>query len=269
MAEKMAVIFNQKDDQVYYRQLIEASKDKIHRTFFNQGTRDYVNGQQTYLALPLLIGLAPENLVDELDAKLEHLITVANDGHLQTGMLGTYFLLKYLMKTGRNDLAYLIMNQRTYPGYGYMVEQGATTVWEQWNGHNSQTHNCYLAGGMWFIQGLGGIRPDEETPGFKHFFIHQPYIENLDHADVSHACLYGTIRNNWKKHPDRLTSTVEIPLNTTATYVIPPRLSFSAVQINGEKAVSKKDATTGHHQLSLSPGTHEIEISFTNKSNAE
>ena len=257
MAAKMARVLGKSADLPYYEGLIDDSKDRIHEVFFNPETRDYGNGEQTYLALPLLIGLVPEELKNELDEKLEYLIRVTNNGHLQTGMLGTYFLLKYLMETDRNDLIYLIMNQKTYPGYGFMIESGATTVWEQWNGHNSQTHNCYLAGGMWFLQGLGGIRPDESHPGFKRFFISQPYLPDLDFVNINYKSPYGLIENNWENMKDRLVCNIRIPPNTSGIFKV-PTIPNSKVLLDDEE---QRNLTGSHlDELLLTPGNHKIEL---------
>lgn len=232
MAKKMAAILDIPEDMAYYQELIDYSSVKIHEFFFNEETTDYANGQQPYLAFPLLTNIVPENLREAVHENLVKLITRTNKGHLQTGMLGTHFMFEYLMKANRNDLIYLMMNQKTYPGWGYMVEQGATTVWEQWNGHNSQVHNCYLAGGAWFIRGLGGIKVDEKNPGMKHFYIVPAFIDDLEFANVSFDSPYGQISSSWKRTGKMTELVIEVPCNTTATLIIPEPLTQS-VYLNG------------------------------------
>jgi alpha-L-rhamnosidase len=180
LASKIAGVLGHPGDAETYQSRMTYSREKIHQQFFNPSSRDYVNGEQPYQAFPLHVGLVPDGMREDLAKQLACLILEKNKGHLNTGMLGTYFMFEYLMETGRNDLIYNMVNQKTYPGWGYMIEQGATTIWEQWNGQNSQIHNCYLSVGKWFVQGLGGIRPDEGNPRFSHFYIDPGLIRELD-----------------------------------------------------------------------------------------
>ena len=92
-----------------------------------------------------------------------------NSGHIDAGMHGTYFLLKYLMEQDRNDLIYEMVSKRDYPSWGYMLDHGATTIWEDWSGTMSHIHDTLISVGSWFIQGIGGIRIDEKSPGFPAF----------------------------------------------------------------------------------------------------
>jgi alpha-L-rhamnosidase len=126
-----------------------------------------------------------------------------------------------------------MVNQKTWPGWGYMLEQGATTVWEQWNGHNSQVHNCYLAGGAWFVRGLGGIKADEENPGMKHFYIRPAIIEDLTFANVDFQSPYGKIASHWERTKNGIKMRIEVPCNTSATLVIPD--DYKTIRIDGKK----------------------------------
>jgi len=216
-----------------------------------------VNGQQPYLAFPLLTGIVPEEKREILDKNLEQLITVTNRGHLQSGMLGTHFLFEYLMQAGRNDLIYLMVNQKTYPGWGYMLEKGATTVWEQWNGHNSQVHNCYLAGGAWFIRGLGGIKPDEEQPGMKHFYMVPALIEDLQFARISYDSPYGRITSNWQRKEGSVAFQIEVPCNTTATMIL-PEYGRSQLILDGSNLTASGKEQFNGKSIQLTSGKHKL-----------
>ena len=148
-------------------------------------------------------------------------VEVKNKGHLDTGMLGTYFLVQYLQESGRNDLVYTIMNQATYPGWGYMLAQGATTFWEQWNGYFSQIHSCFTCPGGWFYQGLAGIRPDPAAPGFKRILIKPAIVGDVTWVKCHHDSPYGRIVSNWQLNGRELTMDVTVPPNTTATVHVP------------------------------------------------
>ena len=146
-----------------------------------------------------------------------------NKGHLDTGMLGTYFLVQYLQEAGRNDLLHTIFSQRTYPGWGYMLEQGATTLWEQWNGYASHIHSCFASPGSWFYQGLAGIRPDESGPGFKKILIKPAVVGDLTWVKCGYDSIHGRIVSNWNRDGAKLTMEITIPINTTATVHVPAR----------------------------------------------
>ena len=118
-------------------------------------------------------------------------------------------------------MLYTIFNQKTYPGWGYMLEQGATTLWEQWNGHASQIHSCFASPGSWFYQGLAGIRPDESGPGFKKILIKPAVVGDLTWVKCGYDSIHGRIVSNWKRDGGKLTMDVTIPINTTATVSCP------------------------------------------------
>ena len=120
-----------------------------------------------------------------------------NTGHIDAGMHGMYFLLKFLMEEDRNDLIYDMASKTDYPSWGYMLEQGATTIWENWSG-GSHIHDTLISIGSWFIQGIGGIRIDEKSPGFRHFLIKPAVVGDLTFARTRYRSPYGPIVSNWR-----------------------------------------------------------------------
>jgi alpha-L-rhamnosidase len=173
--------------------------------------------------MPLLTGVVPEDLRPAILKKLENGIRVNRHGHLDTGMLGTYFLLQYLQQIDRNDLLFEVVSQTTYPGWGHMLAQGATTWWEQWNGHWSQIHSCFTSLDGWFYQGLAGIRPDPAAPGFRKIIIKPGIVGDLQWAKACYDSSYGRIGSAWRRDADKLTLDVMIPPNTTATVYVPAK----------------------------------------------
>lgn len=149
-----------------------------------------------------------------------------------SGVLGTYFLLKSLTEAERSDLVYPLVNQRTYPGWGYMLDQGATTIWERWNGEESQNHTSFLSVGAWFIEGLAGIRPDPAAPGFKHFFIRPAVVGDLTFVRASYRSIRGPVASQWRIENGRFHLEVEVPAGSTATVYVPTR-DRSAVRESG------------------------------------
>ncbi|QZT36741.1 glycoside hydrolase family 78 protein [Halosquirtibacter xylanolyticus] len=263
LISKIASTLGYEQDAKKYNEMYQISRKAVHKKFYSSERGCYVNGEQPYQAFPLLVGVVPANLTDKIDNYLENLILVKNKGHLNSGMLGTYFLLEYLMQSDRNDLIYTMVNQKTFPGWGYMIENGATTIWEQWNGNNSQMHNCYLSIGKWFIQGIGGIQLKDNTYGFSHFVIKPCIITGLDHAKVTYDTRYGTISSQWNKSQNLFTHKITIPTNTKADYTLPKNF-HGTVKVNGKnyKTLTDKDKNSF---ITLPTGTYEIELGLKTK----
>ncbi len=218
---KAADALGKREEAQNARQRIREIAPLVHSAYYDSGKKIYVINEQAYQLMPLMTGVVPETLRGEVMRKLEECILLKNRGHLDTGMLGTYFLIQYLQEAGRNDLLYTIFNQETYPGWGYMLAQGATTLWEQWNGYWSQIHSCFTSPGGWFYQGLAGILPDASAPGFKKFTIRPAIVGDLTWVKCSYHSAHGLIISNWKRTGNRLETEVTVPANTTATLWLP------------------------------------------------
>ena len=163
----------------------------------------YRNNTQTANILPLAFGMAaPENKQRVFDSLIQD-IQMKSNGHVGTGLVGVQWLMRTLSENDRADVALEIATQPTYPGWGYMVTKGATTVWELWNGDtadpamNSGTHVMQIGGlGLWMYEDLAGIRPDPENPGFKHILIHRYPVKELSFVKASHQSPYGSIASH-------------------------------------------------------------------------
>ncbi|MPZ96185.1 MAG: Bacterial alpha-L-rhamnosidase [Propionibacteriales bacterium] len=185
---------------------------------------------QAGYVLALSFDLLPDDLVDDaaghLVANLER-----HDWHLATGFLGTPDLLAVLSKTGHEDVAYRLLNNRTYPSWGYEIEKGATTIWERWNSimpdgsfgdvnMNSFNHYAYGAVGNWMYQNIAGIIPG--SPGYETSIIKPKIGGGLTHAEGTHESPYGEIATSWRVLGNGdLVLTVTVPVNTSATVHVP------------------------------------------------
>ncbi|MDR3118211.1 MAG: family 78 glycoside hydrolase catalytic domain [Mediterranea sp.] len=189
----------------------------------------YGNNTVTANILPLAFDLVPERYRAEVEKNIINTITTTNNGHISTGVIGTQWLMRQLSGMGRADVAWLIATNKTYPGWGYMASQGATTIWELWNGNtanpemNSANHVMLLGDLIpWCYQHLGGIRSSREKPGFKHIIFRPDFnIQELDKVNVSYATPYGKAASEWTKTATRLSWTVTVPPNTTAEVHLP------------------------------------------------
>ena len=218
---RMAAVLDDKQELTRCTDRMASIRSAIHATFYDAEKRRYALDEQAYYVMPLMTGVVPESERAVLLKNLEQNILVKNHGHLDTGMLGTYFMMEYLREIGRNDLVFTMFNQTTYPGWGFMLAQGATTCWEQWNGKFSHIHSCFTSADNWLYQGPGGIRPDPDGPGFKKIIIQPAIVGDLTWVKAHHDSPYGRIVSNWKRTGDKLTMNVTIPANTIATVYVP------------------------------------------------
>ena len=220
---KSADVLGRTDEAKRHRARSQELKALINTAYYKTNEKLYDSDRQLSQAMPLLMGVVPDALREPVLKQLEEIVMVKNKGHLDTGMLGTYFLIQSLQEAGRSDLLYTIFNQQDFPGWGYMLSQGATTFWEQWNGSWSQIHSCYVSPGSWFYQGLAGIRPDESGPAFKKIIIKPAVVGDLTWVKCGYDSIHGKIVSNWRRDGDKLTMEVTIPINTTAVVYVPAK----------------------------------------------
>jgi alpha-L-rhamnosidase len=135
-----------------------------------------------------------------------------------------------------------MVNQRTYPGWGYMVEKGATTCWEQWNGFYSQIHSCFPYIGGWFYRGLAGIQWDTGYPGFKNIILRPGIVKSVGWVNCSYSSSYGEIVSNWKLEDDSFIWDIRVPVNSMATVYMPAKDLKSISE--GNKSISKSKGVT-------------------------
>ncbi len=239
---KIGAILGETEDVKAFGKELEIARHAVHEKWFNPQDTTYANGEQPYLIFPLKTGITPEELVDAVFEKYLHEMLVKDNGHLNTGMIGTQITFDYLLENNRNDLIDNMVNKRTYPGWGYMIEQGATTAWEQWNGFYSQIHSCFPYIGGWFYRGLAGIQWDTENPGFRNIILRPALVESVDWVNGSYASSYGEIVSNWKLEDGSFTWDITVPVNSTATAYIPAR-DLKSIRENN-KSISKSKGVT-------------------------
>ena len=218
----------------------------FQRRFFKPLAAMYDNGTQTSSVLPLYFGMVPPESRARVIDTLTRRIDTESHGHVGTGLVGAQWLMRTLSDNGQADLAYQIATQTTYPGWGYMVEKGATTIWELWNGDtadpamNSGNHVMQIGDlAVWMYEYLAGIRSDPERPGFRHVIIHPYPAGDLKFVKASHQSMYGTIVSSWQRDGDTFNLNVTVPANTTASVWLPAK-DPSLVTESGQKAARAK-----------------------------
>jgi alpha-L-rhamnosidase len=222
---KIATILGKTEDANFYGKLAQKIKDAFRHEFITPAGR-LVSNTQTAYTLALSFGLMPEDLVLKTAGFLAE--DVKKMGHLTTGFVGTPLLCKALSDNGYADLAFMLLMRKEYPSWLYPVTQGATTIWERWDGQkpdgsfqdvtmNSFNHYAYGAIGDWLYQYIGGIKGDTKFPGYKHFILYPHSGGGLTTASAELKTLYGTIKSEWKLENRRMIFTCTVPPNTTAT----------------------------------------------------
>jgi len=197
------------DKQEFERRRTALNK-RIHQVFFHPESMTYATGSQLDMSYPLLVGAVPQEYVKAITQKL-----LSGRDHLGVGLVGVPVLTEWATLTGQADFMYRMLKQRDYPGYLYMIHQGATGNWENWKNPRSALHNCFNGIGSWFYQALGGIIPT--SPGYQTVSIAPQYPQGLEWVRVTRETPYGTLRVSWKQEKGKTLLHVEIPTGITAT----------------------------------------------------
>lgn len=269
---KIAGIIGKNDDAKKYKQLSENIKTAFVNEFVTPAGR-LVSNTQTAYCLAISFDLLPEILVPKAAQYLAN--DVKKMGHLTTGFVGTPLLCKTLSDHGYADLAFMLLNRKKYPSWLYPVTQGATTIWERWDGQkpdgtfqnvgmNSFNHYAYGAIGEWLYTYVSGIQINEKSPGYKHFVLAPHPGGELTHANAQFESLYGTIQSSWKIEGDKLIYDVIIPANTTATVTL-PNADLDKVMLNSTSlgSDSDKNAKQLGDSVSLELGSGKYQFSYS------
>jgi alpha-L-rhamnosidase len=245
IAAKIALVLGKHDDAINLQARIQDLRTKLHRQFYDRLNATYANGSQACLAIALLAGVVPGQLYTRVMSRLEEDIVVKKRGHLSTGVLGTYFLIKLLLQEDRSDLIFLVTNQHDFPGWGYLLALGATTFGEQWGGLHSQVHSSFLSIGSWFLEGLAGIQLDERSPGYKHFFIRPSFVGDLKFVRARYRSIRGEIVSEWEIENGGINLRIVVPPNTSATAILPGR-DPSVITEDGRPLAKSQDIEVTH-----------------------
>lgn len=245
-----AGILGEEEDAERYGLLADSIRMAFQERFFDAVENTYEGNTQTALLLPVNFGLTP---ADRLDAVAEHIKedVVNREYHPSTGFLGTKYLLPTLSDFGYHDVAFRTAVSTSYPSWGYMVEKGATSMWELWNSDteppdrmNSRNHFALGSIGEWFYTHLAGIRIDEKNPGFRHSIIRPLPADGLDYVSGSIETPYGRLSSSWKKEASIFTMKITVPPNTTSSVFIPvPEGTRMELFANGSALVKEGEET--------------------------
>ncbi|MGK7394181.1 MAG: glycoside hydrolase family 78 protein [Candidatus Cyclobacteriaceae bacterium M3_2C_046] len=227
---RMAQIIDLKEDAAYYEQLAGKVKQAFNRKYFDQKTGLYGHGGQTPLSEALALNLAPENHKETVLNNLLDKIR-QNNYDFEVGVVGLKFLFESLTAMGQAEVVYKMVNQTDYPSYGWWIEQGANTLWQDWDGSMSLNHIMFGSVSEWYFRALAGINPDPQQPGFKHIIIKPNFIEDLQWVNADHDTPYGLVSSSWSRGQDHIMLQLEIPDNTSSTVYLPAE-NWDKIQVN-------------------------------------
>jgi len=239
--ERFATIMGRTDDVGRFWAASQRTKDAFNRKFLDKNAMSY--GSQTANAVALRFGLAPEGNDTEVGKALASEVVDRHQGHFWTGIHGSRPLFTMLCDSGFENVAYEAMTKADFPGFAFALSLGFTTWPEIFANstdgrpvpNGSFNHSMQSGFAAWFHEGLGGIRPMSDIPGFKQIRL-KPYgFMQIASAEAWHMSMYGQIFSSWKNSDDRFEWTISIPPNTTAVVYVPAK-DVEKVEENGASA---------------------------------
>jgi alpha-L-rhamnosidase len=226
LMQRFAGLLKQPTDAAVYSATALKVKNAFNRRYLDPASGQYANNTVTSNLLPLSFGMVPEPDRVRVFAHIVDKIEKDNNGHLSTGVIGTQWLMRGLTEYGRPDLAFRIADNKDYPGWGYMVQHGATTIWELWNGDSANpamnSHNHIMLLGdliTWFYEDLAGIAPAE--PGFSKIRMKPVFPPGLNDVKASYRTPYGLVKSEWHRKEGGLSWDISVPPNTQALVHLP------------------------------------------------
>ena len=230
--------------------LRERTAKAFHEAFYNPESGSY--GKHGSNVMALVMGVPAERKAKVVEALRANIAEVGD--HLDTGIVGTRYLFEVLVENGLKDLAYKIINQRDFPSFGWWIEQGATTTWEQWDGGNSHNHPMFGGGIGWFYRDLAGL--EALDAGYRSFEVRPVLPEGLDWVSYSHMTTYGKIAIDWKREGEKFTLSCEVPVGSTATVCVP--FGAQEPKIKQDENVIFKGVRDGYALYKVRSGRYEF-----------
>jgi len=241
---KTAAALGKNKDAKKYEKLFEQIKEAFNKAYVSEDAK--IKGDtQTCYCLGLYFDLLPK---DKREPAGQHLVEAIRrkNWHLSTGFVGLSYLLPVLTDIGYLDVAYRLLNNDTFPSWGYSIKNGATTIWERWDGWteekgfqdpgmNSFNHYAFGSVGQWLFGTVAGIETD--GPGYNRIIIRPQLGGGLSYAKASYKSIHGKIVSDWKIDGQRFTLNVTIPANTTAMVYLPAKDAESVTE--GGRAATK------------------------------
>lgn len=246
LMNELAGFLGKRDDVEKYTLLMDSIKRAFVTHFYHPEEKSF--GSQTGDALALNFGLVPKGEEKDVAESMMKDVVEKYNYHHSTGHMGTRYIYGELSRFGYGDVAQKMLNQTTYPSFGELFQLGATTVWEYWGekiidetsaGTRSRNHPFQGGFDVWFYNGICGINPDPQIPGFKHIILKPQVFGTMNSAKASFHSIYGLIKSEWERKENQFTWIISVPVNTTADVYI-PSVPESTITESGRQAQSSE-----------------------------
>jgi alpha-L-rhamnosidase len=234
--KEISEILEQPEDVKYYETVAQTVKEKFNARFLHRETCQYDTGSQSSNTLALNLGLIPVEFQKGVAANIAQNVK-EHDYHMTTGNMGTKAIVEALSEFGMEDVVYALMTQKTSPSFGYMLEQGATSIWERWeadrdnNIMNSHNQPMLSACCVWFYKYLGGIRMEKDSAAFQKLMIAPSAPSQLYRVKTAMDIAAGHVMTEWQRESGRFILKIEIPFNTSAKVIIPKKYAAEGAKL--------------------------------------
>ncbi len=272
--EEFARAMGDEKSALLYRDLAEQLKGKISAMFWEKPVVGNIN-RQTLFSTLLYHDIIPE---DEKEAAADSLLMAMENGpsgHFSTGIFGTKYALEALSGAGLSNQVFEIVNSTSFPGWGFMMDRGATSIWESWEESDNTFSNCHPMFGSvseWFYRYLGGIRPDPGYPGFSKFQLSPCVPENLNEVHCSYISPFGEVKSSWRKEgKDQIIFDFTIPENSTAMVKLQAENleQLTITDIRTGKIIPSEQAGTYPGELELEAGSYQLSATYKQLINSQ
>lgn len=250
-----------RSDSVDFRREASQVGATFHKKFYDDDSGCYGNNTVTANILPLAFGMVPDSEYPRVVANLRKIIMEQNGGHVSAGVVGLQWLMKTLTKVGMSDVAYRLATNSTYPSYGYMVERGATTIWEYWNGDSivDSSHNHVMLLGdllAWCWEDLAGIRGEMRPEGYR-LSLAPDFTTPFNRIDGRWVSPCGPVVSSWRRSRGRIRWEIMIPPSASG-YLRFRGADFKSISVDG-MALSEFAQCKNEGWL-VPPGKYRIEF---------
>jgi alpha-L-rhamnosidase len=265
---RLARLTGRTDDATRCERMAAESAAAWERAFLDPATGKVGDGTQSEQTFALGFGAAPPAARTAVFQHLLDDLTKPADGpRLATGIYGTRILLEELSHSGRGDLAFALADRNTFPSWGWMLENDATTLWEHWaGGDNTYSHSHPMFGSVsaWFFRWLGGIQPAADAVGFDRIVIRPQVVPGLKWVKCSHRSVRGPVVSNWSATEREVRFEIEIPPDARALVELPSRpgdlLTEGGGAIAESRSVEPLAAGAASHRMKVGSGRYQFTL---------
>lgn len=262
---KTAKLLKRENDAQRYAELAASVRKAFNAKLFHSDTSEYDTGSQTANAMPLAVGLVPEDRRAAVLANLVRDIRKHNN-HVTAGDVGFHFVVQALTEGGRSDVLYDMLSRTDSPSYGYQLAQGATTLTEAWDTDPRSSQDHFMLGHAeeWFYRGLAGIDFDLSRPAGEQIEIHPAVVGNIQSVEATYRSVLGPIASSWQRRNGALEMGVSIPANATARVFFPAKnageIREGNTSLKEARGVSQVKEAGSQVSCEIGSGTYRFEV---------